>query len=157
MMSFIRFSQAAAAALLFAGCALTQLQAPTLTPQTVELTDVQINEQQFRVQLHVQNPNDRALPIKSASCTLEVAGVEVGNGHSAQPFSVPAHGETDFDMVVTTNLVATVPNLLRRIFAGGELPKYHLSGWVNPDITLLPPIPFSKSGQLSIPQGSAPP
>lgn len=157
MMSFMRFSQAAGAALLLAGCALTQLQAPAITPQTVELTDVQLDQQQFRVQLHVQNPNDRALPIKSASCSLEVEGVDVGQGHIAEPFSIPPHGETDVDMVVTTNLAASVPNLLRRIFTSGQLPKYHFSGWVNPDIAWLPPIPFSKSGQLSIPEGSASP
>jgi LEA14-like dessication related protein len=156
-MSFMRFNQAAVAALFFTGCALTQLQAPAITPQNVELTDVQLNEQQFRVQLHVQNPNDRALPIKSVSCTLEVEGVEVGQGHSAQPFNVPARGETDVDMLVTTNLAASVPNLLRRIITSGQLPKYHFSGWVNPDIALLPPIPFSKSGQLSIPDASAAP
>jgi LEA14-like dessication related protein len=143
-------------ALLLGGCALTRLQAPTITPESVELTDAQINRQQFTVQLHVQNPNDRDLPIKSVSCTLEVEGVDVGEGHSTQPFSVPAHGETDFDMVVTTNFAASVPDLLRRVFAGGDLPKYRFSGWVNPDISLLPPIPFSKSGQLSIPETSVP-
>jgi len=152
-----KLRRSAGVALLVGGCALTQLQAPTVTPQTAELTNVQINEQQFRVQLHVQNPNDRALPIKSVSCTLQVEGVDVGKGQSAQPFTVPPRGETDFDMVVTTNLAASVPNLLRRIFTGGKLPEYHFSGWVNPDIALLPPIPFSKSGQLTIPAVSAPP
>jgi len=149
-------SQAAGVVLLLGGCAYTHLQAPTITPQTVELTDVQINQQQFRVQLHVENPNDRALPIKSVSCTLEVEGVEVGKGRSAQPFSVPAHGDTDFDMIVTTNVAASVPDLLRRVLTGGQLPKYHFSGWVNPDITLMPPIPFSKSGQLQIPDTAVP-
>lgn len=156
MISSGRLIQAAGVALLVGGCAYTRLQAPTITPQTVELTDVQIDEQQFRVQLHVENPNDRALPIKSVSCTLQVEGVDVGKGRSAQPFNVPAHGETDFDMVVTTNLAASVPDLLRRVFTGGQLPKYQFSGWVNPDITLMPPIPFSKSGQISIPDATAP-
>lgn len=142
--------------LLLSACALTHLQAPTVTPETVELTDVQINEQQFRVHLHVQNPNDRELPIKSVSCTLAVEGVDVGKGRSAQPFTVPAHGDSEFDMVVTTNLAASVPDLLRRVITGGALPRYHFSGWVNPDITLLPPIPFSKTGQLVIPDMSVP-
>lgn len=157
MTASAKLSQAVGVTLLLGGCALTNLRAPTVTPQAVELTDVQLDEQQFRVQLHVQNPNDRALPIKSVSCTLQVEGVDVGKGQSAQPFSVPAHGDTDFEMVVTTNLVATVPNLLRRIITGGDLPKYQFSGWINPDITLLPPIPFSKSGQLAIPIETAPP
>jgi LEA14-like dessication related protein len=150
-MSFCRLSRAAGIALLLGGCALTSLQTPTITPQTVELTDAGLDQQQFRVQIHVQNPNDRPLPIKSVSCTLQVEGVDVGKGKSTEPFTVPAHGEADFDMIVSTNFAATVPGLLRQIIAGGQLPRYQFSGWVNPDITLIPPIPFSKSGQLGTP------
>jgi LEA14-like dessication related protein len=149
-MSFTRLIQTTAVAALLSGCALTQLQAPSVTPLSAQLTDATISQQQFDVRLHVENPNDRELSIKSVSCTLDVEGIEVGKGHSTQPFSVPAHGNTDFDMVVTTNLAGSVPDLLRRVFSGGDAPKYHFSGWVNPDIALLPPIPFSKSGQLQV-------
>jgi LEA14-like dessication related protein len=140
-----------AAAALLSACAVTHLQAPDITPTAVELVDVQLNQQRFKVALHVQNPNDRALPIKSVNCTLEIQDVEVGRGESSAPFSVPAHGESDFDMIVTTNLATSMPNLIMRVVRGGELPSYRLSGSVNPDITLMPPIPFSKSGQLTLP------
>ncbi len=141
-----------AAALQCGGCALTQLQAPAITAESVELTDVGITEQHIKVRLHVQNPNDRPLPIKSVTCSLQVEDVEVGKGASAAPFTVPAHGETDFDLLVTTNFASSVPNLLRRVLQGSGLPKYQLSGWVNPDIAMMPPIPFSKSGQIAPPQ-----
>ena len=150
-MSLSRFSQGAVVAFLLSGCALTRLQTPAITPEAVELTDVALDQQQFLVKLHVDNPNDRALPIKSVSCNLQVEGVDVGKGQSAEPFSVPAHGDAEFDMIVKTNLAASVPDLLRRLIAGGQLPRYQFSGWVNPDITLMPPIPFSKSGQLGTP------
>ena len=136
---------------LSGGCSLTRLQAPDITPTAVELVDAQVTEQRFKVALHVQNPNDRDLPIKSVNCTLQVEGVEVGRGESDAPFNVPAHGESDFNLMVTTNLAASVPDLAMRIFRSGDLPSYRLSGSVNPDITLLPPIPFSKSGQLTLP------
>ncbi|HVN44586.1 MAG TPA: LEA type 2 family protein [Steroidobacteraceae bacterium] len=139
------------AAALLGGCALTRLQAPDITPTSVELVDAGITEQHFKVGLHVQNPNDRALPIKSVHCALQIEGVEVGSGESVAPFNVPAHGESDFDMLISTNLATSVPNLAMRLFRGGQMPSYRLSGSVNPDITLLPPIPFSKSGQLTLP------
>jgi len=142
----------AAAAALVGACAAVHFQTPDITPTAVELMDAQLNEQQFKVTLHVQNPNDRALPIKSVNCSLQIQGVEVGRGESTAPFSVPAHGESDFDMIVTANLAASMPNLILRLARGGELPSYRLSGNVNPDITLLPPIPFSKSGQIAPPQ-----
>jgi len=147
----LRLLTLSASAMLLCACAIMQLKAPDITPTAVELVDAQITEQRFKVGLHVQNPNDRALPIKSVSCALQVEGVEVGHGESDSPFNVPAHGESDFDMIVTTNLGMSVPNLAMRLFRGGQLPSYRLSGTVNPDITLLPPIPFSKSGQLTLP------
>jgi LEA14-like dessication related protein len=141
----------AGVALLLSACAVFHFQAPDVTPTAVELMDVALDQQRFRVALHVQNPNDRALPIKWVHCSLQVEGVEVGQGETTEPFNVPARGETDVNMVVTTNFAKSVPDLLLRIARRGQLPSYRLSGTVNPDITLLPPIPFSKSGQIELP------
>jgi LEA14-like dessication related protein len=126
-------------------------QAPSVTPTNVEVIEAQMFEQRFKVTLHVENPNDRDLPIKSANAKLQIEDVEVGHGETAQPFTVPARGATDFDMIVTTNVATTLPGLLTRIVRGGDLPHYQLSGWVHTDIGLLPPIPFSKSGQIAPP------
>lgn len=147
-----RFLALLAAAMLLSACALTRLQAPDIQPTSVELIEVQLDQQRFKVGMHVQNPNDRDLPIKSANCTLEIQGVEVGRGEIDGPFRVPAHGEIDIDMVVTTNAVASLPNLILRLAQGGaQMPSYRLSGSVNPDIAWLPPIPFAKSGQITLP------
>jgi hypothetical protein len=90
--------------------------------------------------------------------------VEVGRGETSAPFSIPAHGESDIDMIVTTNLATSVPdlagsipNLAMRLLRGGDLPSYRLSGTVNPDIAWLPPIPFSKSGHIALPPIAVPP
>lgn len=135
--------------------ACVHLQAPALNLVAVELADVQLEEQHFKVRLHVENPNDRPLPIKSVSCTLQVQGVEVGEGRSTEPFTVPAKGETEFDALVTTNVAESVPSLLSRLLSSvlqhGEMPDYHVSGWVNPDIAVVPPIPFSQSGKITLP------
>jgi hypothetical protein len=152
LLTHARLATACTAAMLLGSCAVMHLQAPAISLTSVELTDVQIDQQQFSVHLHVQNPNDRPLPIKSVSCTLEVEGVEVGQGKSVAPFSVPANGDSDVEMLVTTNFATSVPNLLLRVVQRKQLPEYHLSGWVNPDKALLPPIPFSKSDQITIPQ-----
>jgi LEA14-like dessication related protein len=149
---FFRLFIFLAPAILVSACAVTRLQAPDVQPTSVELMDAQLDEQRFKVGMHVQNPNDRALPIKSVNCTLEVQGVEVGHGGTVAPFNVPAHGETDVDMIVTTNVAASVPNLILRFAQeGAQLPSYRLSGSVNPDIAWLPPIPFAKSGQITLP------
>jgi len=141
-----------ASALALGGCSVMRLKAPDITPTAVDVVDAQVTGQRFKVSMHVQNPNDRDLPIKSVNCTLEIEGVEVGRGESAAPFNVPAHGESDFDLMVSTNLAMSVPNLAMKLFrGGGDLPTYRISGSVNPDIAYLPPIPFWKSGQLAPP------
>jgi LEA14-like dessication related protein len=136
------------AASVLGGCGLTRLQAPAVTPETIEATDIQLDQQLFKVRLHVQNPNDRSLPIKSVSCNLQVEGVDVGKGESSEPFTIPALGDQEFEMIVTTHFATSAPNLLARVLARGRAPEYRFSGWVNPDIALIPPIPFAKSGQL---------
>jgi Late embryogenesis abundant protein len=135
--------------------ACVHLQAPTVNLVAVELADVQLDEQHFTVRLHIQNPNNRPLPIKSVSCTLQIQGVEVGEGRSTEPFTVPAEGEAEFDALVTTNLTKSVPSLLPMLLSSvlqrGAAPGYHVSGWVNPDIALVPPIPISLSGKITVP------
>jgi LEA14-like dessication related protein len=147
-----------AVAVLLSACAATHFQAPDVTPTAVELQDAQIDQQRFKVTLHMQNPNDRALPVKWAKCALEVEGVEVGRGETNAPFNIPARGEGDVDMIVTTNLATSVPNLAKgipdlalRLLGNGGMLSYRLSGTVNPDIAWLPPIPYSKSGQFALP------
>jgi hypothetical protein len=135
-------------------CACVHLQAPAIDLVAVELGEVQLQEQNFKVRLHVANPNDRALPIKSVSCTLRIQGVEVGEGKSTEPFIVPANGEAEFDALVTTNVLQSVPSLLPKLLSSvqqGGMPDYAVSGWVNPDIAVVPPIPFSHSGKITIP------
>ena len=149
MMSCSGWSAILGGVLVLGGCAVTNLEAPAVTPEAIEMTDIQIDQQLFKVRLHVQNPNDRSLPIKSVSCNLQVEGVDVGKGESTEPFTVPAHGEQEFDMTVTTNFTASLPKLLGQVLAHGVAPEYRFSGWVNPDIALIPPIPFAKSGQLN--------
>jgi LEA14-like dessication related protein len=74
-------------AVLIGACA--HLQAPAVNLVAVELADVQLEEQHFNVRLHIDNPNDRPLPINSVSCALQVQGVEVGVGRSTETFHGP--------------------------------------------------------------------
>jgi hypothetical protein len=89
IMSFAGWSAILGGALALGGCAVTRLQAPAVTPEAIELSDIQLDQQRFKVRLHVQNPNDRSLPIKSVSCNLQVEGVDVGTGESTELFTVP--------------------------------------------------------------------
>ena len=143
---------ALAGAALLGACGLggPRLERPQLSLVGVELKDAQLMEQRFVVRLRVQNPNGRALPIRGIDCTMELAGERFGQGTSAAAFTVPGHGEAVFDLLVTTNLAASLPRLLPRLKDGREPLDYRLAGTVSTDFALLRSMPFDQRGQLRL-------
>src|SRR5262249_23764478 len=102
------------AAALLGGCALfaPKLQAPSLAIVNVELLKSDLWEQRLKVRMRVQNPNDRALPVRGLSYTIDVSGQEFASGVSGESFTVPARGEAEFNMNVTANMAGTLFKLL---------------------------------------------
>jgi LEA14-like dessication related protein len=136
-----------AGALLVSGCAF----APRLMPPTLAVLDVQLQgsdlwEQHLKVRMRVQNPNDRILPIKGLAYTLEVEGQQFASGESAASFVVPARGEAEFDMNVTTNLAGTLLKFLARGPDARQSVAYRLSGKVSLSAGLMRSIPFDERG-----------
>jgi LEA14-like dessication related protein len=148
------FAAAMLAALLAAGCALSpQLQAPTLSIVSVQLTSGTLWEQRLKVRMRVANPNERALPVKSLEYTLEVEGQPFASGVSDSSFVVPASGQTEFDMSMTTNVTGTLIRLLGRgPDALGQSVAYRLTGKVSLAQGLLRSIPFAQSGTFRLQQ-----
>jgi LEA14-like dessication related protein len=142
------------AALLGAGCALSaKLEAPTLSIVGVQLTSGTLLQQSLKVRIRVHNPNDRALPVKSVEYTLEVQGEPFARGVSDASFVVPALGETEFDMSMTTDVAGTLVRLLGRgPDALGQSVSYHLTGKVSLAHGLLRSIPFEQSGTFRLQQ-----
>jgi LEA14-like dessication related protein len=148
------FAAAMLVAQFVAGCALSpKLEAPTLSVVSVQLTSGTLWEQHLVVRMHVHNPNDRALPVKSLEYTLEVAGQPLASGVSDSSFVVPASGETEFDMSMTTNVTGTLIRLLGRgPDALGQSVAYRLTGKVTLAQGLLRSIPFEQSGTFRLQQ-----
>jgi LEA14-like dessication related protein len=98
----------ALATLSLSGCGLfvPKLQAPTLTVVGVDLLKSDLWEQHLRVRMHVQNPNDRTLPIKGISYTMDVSGQEFASGESGASFVVPARGAATIAAVRSTTASA---------------------------------------------------
>ena len=146
------FPALCAAALLLGACALTS---KFITPR-LSVVDVQIErgdlwEQRLKVRMRVQNPNDRRLPVKGIEYTLEVEGQQLASGASAASFVVPAMGEAEFDMNVTTNLAGTLLTLLGHgSEAPGQSVPYRLSGRIALAQGLMRSIPFEERGSFSL-------
>jgi len=125
----MRAIAAAATVALLGGCALApKLTTPQLTIVGVKLEGSDLLAQRLKVRVHVQNPNDRTLPVKGIDYTLDVDGQPFASGESAGSFVVPALGEAEFDMNVTTNMAGTLVRLLARSSEARASIPYRLSG-----------------------------
>ncbi len=138
--------------LLLAGCATLapHFERPRLSLASIEIKDASLAEQRFRVRMRVQNPNGLALPIKGISYTIELAGEELGRGVTADAFTVPAFGEAEFEMLVTTNLATTFWKVLPRLKDSAHPAEYRLLGKVSTGLAFLHTIPFDEKGVFPV-------
>jgi LEA14-like dessication related protein len=135
---------------VLAGCSLApKLEAPQLSLVNVSMTSADIFNQQFMVRLHVQNPNDRDLPVKGIDYKLFLEGDSFAEGVSNKSFVIPALGETEFELPVRTNFVSSLGRLVSRL-QGRKQVRYVLEGKVLTDIGMFSKIPFQESGSVDL-------
>ena len=130
---------------LLAGCTLLRpmVETPHLSVVHVELLKSGLWEQQLRVRMRVQNPNDLELPIKGIDYKLTVDGTEFAHGVSAASFRVPALGEAEFDMNVTANMAGT---MLRLLNTRADQVEYRIAGTVSLSSGWVHTVPFDERG-----------
>jgi LEA14-like dessication related protein len=126
-----------------------KLEAPTLKLLRVSMTSADIFSQQFVVRMHVQNPNDRDIPVKGLDYELFLEGDSFAEGVSNKPFVIPALGETEFDLPIQTNFVSSLGRLVSRL-QGRKQVQYTLEGKVLTDIGMFNKIPFRESGSVDL-------
>jgi LEA14-like dessication related protein len=125
------------------------LEAPRLALIHVAMTSADIFNQQFLVRVNVQNPNKREMKIKGLDYTLFLEGDGFAEGMLNKPFTIPAEGETDFDMTVKTNFVSGIGRLLSRLNGRTQV-NYTLEGKLLTDIRFLKKIPFNETGSVNL-------
>ena len=125
-----------------------KLQPPQLSVVGVELVKADLLQQQLRVRMHVHNPNDRALPVRGIEYTVQVAGDDVAHGDSDRDFTVPALGDSEFDVNVYAN---AAPMLLKYALGGRtDTVTYRVAGKVQLASGLVRSVPFSQTGELKL-------
>ncbi len=134
---------------VLAGCAYTRLQEPRLQVVDVNMIKGDLLKQELRVRLRVQNPNDRALPIKGITYEVQLAGENFAHGESEKDFIVPANGEMEFDVGVTANAAAVVLRMLANAPKLDEV-GYRISGKVKLSSGMLRNVPFDHEGKLRL-------
>lgn len=139
-----------AACLVFSGCAaLPRFESPQLSVVSMKMQSADIFSQRLSVRMRVLNPNARELPVKGISYRIEVNDAELGRGQTNTPFVVPAMGEAEFDVQVTTNLAGMLGRLLSRRGSEDTL-NYRLVGDVALSSGFLRRIPFDERGSVKL-------
>ena len=140
-----------AVAVLAAACSSlgSKLEAPSLSLVAVQMLSTDMFAQKFKVRVLVQNPNDLELPVRGLEYQIILMGDSFAEGMSDQAFVLPALGEAEFDMLVTTNFVSSFGRLLSRV-QGGKLENidYEITGKVMVDKGMVRKIPFNHRGTV---------
>jgi LEA14-like dessication related protein len=139
-----------------AACSLVapKFTRPAVTVSSVEMRGGNLLSQNFAVKLHIENPNDRPLPVTGLHVELNVGGDPIATGVSDRPFVVPALGKTDFDMSIKANLALALLKLADKINQRADSIDYEVTGGARIDLPFLRELPFRQSGSLPL-QGLA--
>jgi LEA14-like dessication related protein len=138
-------------ALLLCTAACTpKFERPNLTVVGIEMRSGNFVQQNLRVKLNIQNPNDRALPVRGLHASLSVEGEPIAEGQNDRPFIVPARGDVDFDVLITANMALALLKLANKMDLHADSIDYDVSGAANIDLPFLRALPFHQTGSLSL-------
>jgi LEA14-like dessication related protein len=135
----------ALATLALSGCSLfvPKLEKPNLSVVSVQMLKSDLWHQELKLRMRVQNPNDRALPVKGLTYELDVDDQELAHGMSGDSFVVPARGEAEFDMSVSANMASV---LIKVLSQGSNQVDYRIKGKIALSTGWLRSIPFNEQG-----------
>src|SRR5262245_49295247 len=109
-------------ALWLPGCAgiPSHLEPPKVDLIAIQMLSTDMFAQKFKVRVKVTNPNDLEVPVRGLDYQILLMGDSFAEGNSSDRFVLPAKGEAEFDMTVTTNFVSSLGRLISRV-GGGKL------------------------------------
>jgi LEA14-like dessication related protein len=155
MMEIARFRNIALStvALLAAGCASTGVivERPSVTLGNVAVTEADLGGQTFVLDFDVVNPNPFPLPIRSIAYGVELEGLLLASGETQSAFTVPAGGESHFEITVDVDLMRTAPQLVFIVREGmyRDIP-YALEGRFAIDVPFANPVTFRNEGSIRL-------
>ena len=139
-----------AVCLLGYGCSslLPKLEPPQLEVVGLNFLGGDHQHQKLRLRLQVTNPNDRQIAVRSLDYQVALAGADFAQGSSTEPFTVPAMGQSEFDL----DMNADLGSLLRVLSAhlGDSSLDYQVTGRVHLAEGLVRELPFKGHGQLAL-------
>jgi LEA14-like dessication related protein len=135
------------ALLLCVAACSPKFERPNITVVSIEMQHGNLLQQDFQVRFHIQNPNDRALPVTGLHADLRIGGDRIASGVSNRAFVVPPQGDTEFDMTITANMAMA---LLKLTNQHTDSIDYEVTGAASLDLAFLNNLPFHQNGSFSL-------
>jgi LEA14-like dessication related protein len=147
-----RLLQIFALSLSLGACSLVapKFNRPNVAVISITLRGGNLLQQNFAVKLHIQNPNDRPLPVRGLHAELNVGGEQIASGISDRAVVIPAFGESEFDLTITANLALALLKLADRANQHADSIDYDLSGAASIDLPFLRNLPFHQTGTFKL-------
>lgn len=135
--------------LFITGCAGLQnkVETPRVTVADIELVELKLLEQRYRVALRIQNPGRTELSVEGMSFELAIDDKDFAHGVSSMPFSVPAFEEVLVQVAVVSSVFSLFEQLRALEKASGKQLQYRISGKLGISGSLVS-IPFEYQGEL---------
>ena len=138
---------------LFAGCASTGRisELPYITLSNINLLNLGVFEQRYRIMMRVQNPNDAVIPIKGMSYQLFINEQNFARGVSNESVIIPEFGEEVVEIVATSDLTSILRQLQELMSGGINKVSYRMTGKVKLT-NRIRRLPFEYKGELDLHQ-----
>ena len=139
----------------FSGCKLAPVvdqlvKEPSVSITQFSLIESSLMKQGFVVELNIENPNVFSLPLAGVDYGLSIANVPVASGVTQANTVIPAGGEGKIKLEISTNLLKSLPELGGILLQGQRQLSYEVGGQVKLDNSLIPMVPFQKSGAFQL-------
>ena len=145
-----------AVAFVATGCASTGVlvEKPGVSLRNVGVADIDLDSQTFVLGFDVDNPNPFPLPIRSIAYGVELEGLRLAGGEAQCAFTVPAGGDSYFEITVDVDLMRTAPQLMFIVRDGiyRDIP-YSLEGRFAIDVPFAKPLVFRNEGSIRLSAG----
>lgn len=122
---------------------------PRVSIAGIQVTEANLFEQRYRLQLRVQNPNAVDLPINGLDYVVEINGKPFASGVSNRTVVIPRYGTALIDVEGTSTLGALIKQLKDLDILREQTAQYVIKGTVrvsDRDVTL----PFEHRGDVPL-------
>ncbi len=123
-------------------------ETPHVSLVGIQPIEMGLLEQRYELQLRILNPNDKEIPVKGLSYSIEINGHVFAYGVSRQPVTIPPFSEALLDVEVVSNLLNIMQQFQEKSGESSNSLKYRLRGKISLAKSLAK-LPFNVEGELS--------